>query len=726
MKKILKYIETRKEKYIEWAIFLLFGILSILINDAYYFNPFILAIIFFAYQRGINTYLISISGMLLTSFFIDINYGIEISIVQIIFFLSSIICCFIKNNFIKKYGSLIISQTFLVVLFLIKYLSIDNVLNMLVMSVAVVLIVYAYEQLIKCVYEKDHEFTSFGKVVVLSTISFWFFGFKFLYIFLIRLFHLINNRISPIVESLLAIIINCFIIYYFQDSSTTLIVLIIVPAIISAIINRYYSHFAYIITFIFLSIYTLDDFYLNKYFYQGISAFVIYIMIPSKWKNYLEQLFNRDDNKKVIEMNEQLKDTASSVNDIISYLDIVLTSSVEEKPSLEEKIYKIIFAKVCKECSKKERCMLSPLVKASLERDLTKEERAELFNKCLFPYKILRNVRLKKTTLDNERHFIEEIQNRNNLYKQEIATIYDPLRTIFSQSSLIKDRKMRLEEELSQMNYRIKDVSIYEKYIKFHIVLDKKEDINNVVELVSKILNKTYYVEDIFYILCLNEYEVTLSSKASFYVEQAIISNGADGMINGDSFLSFDEDEHHYLLFSDGIGHNKQSSNISLFLIQAINAFRKLENKILKQIETANVLLKSKINEEGYATLDYVDIDLVTGKMEIFKCGSFYSYLFREDKLSKFKSNTPPLGILYDIKTSSLFKELKHDDILIFMSDGYMDDPDYFIEDVLKRNFHKDVNEIATTLHNYLISKEYVNDDKTLIILKLMNVKNGL
>ena len=91
MKKILKYIETRKEKYIEWAIFLFFGILSILINDAYYFNPFILAIIFFAYQRGINTYLISISGMLLTSFFIDINYGIEISIVQIIFFLSSII-----------------------------------------------------------------------------------------------------------------------------------------------------------------------------------------------------------------------------------------------------------------------------------------------------------------------------------------------------------------------------------------------------------------------------------------------------------------------------------------------------------------------------------------------------------------------------------------------------------------------------------------------------------
>ena len=227
---------------------------------------------------------------------------------------------------------------------------------------------------------------------MLSTISFWFFGFKFLYIFLIRLFHLINNRISPIVESLLSIIINCFIIYYFQDSSTTLIVLIIVPAIISAIINRYYSHFAYIITFIFLSIYTLDDFYLNKYFYQGISAFVIYIMIPSKWKNYLEQLFNRDDNKKVIEMNEQLKDTASSVNDIISYLDIVLTSSAEEKPSIEEKMYKIIFAKVCKECSKKERCMLSPLVKTSLERDLTKDERAELFNKCLFPYKILRNV----------------------------------------------------------------------------------------------------------------------------------------------------------------------------------------------------------------------------------------------------------------------------------------------------------------------------------------------
>ena len=86
MKNILKFIETRKEKYLEWIIFLFFSILSVAINDAYYFNPFILAIIYFSYQRGINTYLISVSGMLLTGFFISINYGIEISIIQLIFF----------------------------------------------------------------------------------------------------------------------------------------------------------------------------------------------------------------------------------------------------------------------------------------------------------------------------------------------------------------------------------------------------------------------------------------------------------------------------------------------------------------------------------------------------------------------------------------------------------------------------------------------------------------
>lgn len=724
MKNILKFIETRKEKYLEWIIFLFFSILSVAINDAYYFNPFILAIIYFSYQRGINTYLISVSGMLLTGFFISINYGIEISIIQLIFFLSSVICCFVKNNFVKKYGPLMFSQLFLSILFLIKYFSLDNLINIIVMSFSLGLVIFAYEQFIKCIYEKDHEFSSFAKVIVLGTISFLFYGVQLIYVFVIRLIHLINNRISPIVESLLAIIINCFVIYYFQDSSTTLLILIIVPSVISALFNKRYGHYVYLLIFVLTSVYVLDDFYMNKYFYQGISAFVIYLFIPDKFLVYLESVFSRDNDKKIIEINEKLNDTSQSVDNIISYLDVVLNSSIEQKSSSEEKMFKIIRSKVCCDCTKKNKCHLDALIKTSLERDLTKEERATLFNECLFPYKILRNVRLKKTTLSNEKHFIEEIQNRNNVYKQEISTIYDPLRSIFSQSALIKDKKIRLEEELSLKNYYIKDISIHDKNIRFHVSLDKKEDVDDLVKEISMIFNTTYHIEDMFYVLCLNEYEVTLSSTALFYIEKSVVSKGANEMISGDNYFSFDEDEHYYLLFSDGIGHNKQAAALSLFLLQAINSYRKLEKRIVKQIENANALLKSKINEEGYATLDYVDIDLIKGELEIFKCGSFYSYLYREGKLSKFKSNTPPLGILYDIKTSSLVKKLYHGDLLVFMSDGYMQEPDLYIEEILKNNHDKNIDELTAMLHEYLISKEFLNDDKTLIVLRFLKIEN--
>ena len=226
-----------------------------------------------------------------------------------------------------------------------------------------------------------------------------------------------------------------------------------------------------------------------------------------------------------------------------------------------------------------------------------------------------------------------------------------------------------------------------------------------------------------FFIFSRKEYDVTLSCEENFKIEQAIISNGFNKSVNGDSYLAFSENDHHYLMLSDGIGHNKESSSLSLFLLQSINAYRKLEPNLIKQIENSNILLKSKVDEERYATLDYVDFDLIKGEMEMFKCGSFYSFLFRDDKLIKFKSNSPPIGILLDIKTSSLKKELKDNDILIFLTDGYLDNPDVCIEETMSSIKNFNVTKMCEELDKVLSSKSSIKDDKTLMVLKVHDLR---
>ena len=154
-------------------------------------------------------------------------------------------------------------------------------------------------------------------------------------------------------------------------------------------------------------------------------------------------------------------------------------------------------------------------------------------------------------------------------------------------------------------------------------------------------------------------------------------------------------------------------------MVNALNSYRKIEKDISKQITNVNTLLKTKIDEEMYATLDYIDIDLIKGEMEIFKCGSFDTYLFRNNNLFKFKSNTPPLGILYEIKTESLTEN----DILIFMSDGYMQEPENIILEILKENYSFNSEKICSLLNEKLAKLREVEDDKTLIVIKLEKIR---
>lgn len=717
-------IESKTHHYLELAIFALAGILSCLISKSYSFNPFILVLVYLSYQRGINTYLISVASMTVTALIVSISYGIEIAILQGVFFFFCIVFCFFKKaEFWKRYGPFILTHAFVAALYLIRFFTWETLANVAISVIASCFLLYGYQSLMRCVHESEREFESRAKVIVMSTASLLFFGISGFYILVTRFLHLIICRTSSTIEGALAIILNCVIIYYLQDASSVILITLLFPGLIAVILNRRYSWIAYLISYLFISIYMIDEFYTSPFFYQGLLGVFFALITPEVWIRYLTSLFTREESHAVMETNERLNTTAESISDIIHYLDIVLDASIDRTAAPTEKALSMIEGKVCKECIRREKCHLASLIRKGLEDDFVREERIRLFEECLYPYKILRNVRLNRTTLANEKKYLEEIQNKNAIYRREMESLYRPLRNVFHNSTVLTKKKTRLQEELEAYHYDVSNLSVSEKGIVFQIALPQKEELNKVIAIISDQMKRTYYLEDMFFILSLNLYEVRLSCEPLYAVELGTVSYGVNEDFNGDTYQSLSENGKFYLMLSDGIGHSRESSYLSMFLVNALSAYRKIEDRIADQIHNVNALLKSKVNDEMYATLDYIEIDEVKGSMDIYKCGSFYSYLYRSGTLTKFRSNTPPLGILYDIQTSPLSKQLADGDILIFMTDGYMDEPERVLEAVLKDQSHRQPEELARALDQKLLENLKTADDKTLIVMKIRKKK---
>lgn len=714
-------------RFKETLIFAALAVLLTLVNDSFAFNPFLLVLIFLSYNRGINIYLNVVSFNLITAFIMSLPYGLEMVIINAIFFFFCILMSIFKLSYeVKKYGPFFFTYLVLISFSLIRLFSILLLINLLLSFIVSCSLLFAYNNFFKAIVDNNNEFDSRAKIIVLSSVSLIFYGISGFYLLIARLIHIIICKTTSSVEGALSIVINCFILFYLQNISYNLLLSLLIPALLGSFINKKYVTLTYLISYVFINVYFMNDFYKSIIFYQGIVSIAISLLIPLKLYNYFEYLFARADDKNYLDALNNLHQSSEEIDNIIKYIDMVLDTTIKYDYSPEDKIITAIKKKICIECVNKGECRLYPLIKKSLNEKMSAEERMELFDYCLFPYKIINQVRVSKNSLQNEKKLIEEIKNKNDAYQKEIKQIYLPLRNVFYRSSLVTRKKTIILEELEKKNYQINCLSISKKQMTFEVVLNNKDDIFNLINEINSITEESFYLIDMFFVLSLGVYHVELSSEALYSVDSKVISQGVSEGINGDSSLIINENGHFLLLLSDGVGHAQDSAYLSLFLINSLNVYRKIERDINAQINNINTLLKSKVDEERYATLDYIDINLVNADMTMYKCGSFNSYLYRDSVLYKFKSSSPPIGILYHISTSPLEKQLIDGDILIIMSDGYGENIESIIENTLKNNSHNNPNELCTLINDQLIQRQEVIDDKTLVVLKIKALNQAL
>lgn len=188
----------------------------------------------------------------------------------------------------------------------------------------------------------------------------------------------------------------------------------------------------------------------------------------------------------------------------------------------------------------------------------------------------------------------------------------------------------------------------------------------------------------------------------------------------GDTAVTFENGEDRfYALISDGMGKGKTAALTSGVSSMFAKKMLSAGNRVPTVIKMLGAFVRAK-PEECSATLDLMELDLLSGRAEFYKCGAAATYVKRGDNLFKLSAETVPLGILRATDTAKLSFDAQAGDVVIMMSDGIAqgdEDPIWLIE-LLSKEWLENAD--AMTKKIIAAAREHgSNDDASVVIVEL-------
>ncbi len=191
----------------------------------------------------------------------------------------------------------------------------------------------------------------------------------------------------------------------------------------------------------------------------------------------------------------------------------------------------------------------------------------------------------------------------------------------------------------------------------------------------------------------------------------------------GDAYETFtDGAGNWYAVLSDGMGSGGRAavdgamaSGLTARLIQA--GFG--PESVLRMVNSA-LLVKS--GDESLSTLDIVELDLFTGRIESRKAGAAPSLLCSMGRVSRIDRSSLPVGILRDIAAERSSDTLVDGDVLLLFSDGAMAGGLEWIEETLRGFDSKagDVRKLAEEIAaEARLRQEEREDDVTVLAVQV-------
>lgn len=217
------------------------------------------------------------------------------------------------------------------------------------------------------------------------------------------------------------------------------------------------------------------------------------------------------------------------------------------------------------------------------------------------------------------------------------------------------------------------------------------------------------------------EVRVRLFEKPEYSLEVYGASMCAGGnKVNGDTSMVFgDGTGVSYVILSDGMGSGRKAAVQSKLVVRL---FRKLISSGVKYdsaIKMINSIMVTKSQDESFATLDAVRIDLDSGQLTVIKSGAASTIIKKRDGVIRVAAPNFPIGIY--AQSEIYYRDCQFDegDVLIMFSDGVSENEYLYIKELLseENDLKKIVDEIC--VKSEIFNPSPRSDDVTVIGVRM-------
>ncbi|MEK4496302.1 SpoIIE family protein phosphatase [Ureibacillus sp. FSL W8-0352] len=227
-------------------------------------------------------------------------------------------------------------------------------------------------------------------------------------------------------------------------------------------------------------------------------------------------------------------------------------------------------------------------------------------------------------------------------------------------------------------------------------------------------------------------FQVRFRSAVRYKIQYDIYSRAKNSnVVSGDSHAIF----HIHpglvaIMLSDGMGQSREAKRESRRLVRLMRECLSYNMNPETAMHTLHYVLSLNREVDMYATIDFALVDLQKGELWSWKAGSMSTYILRGEQLMKVEGSSAPVGFMpvFSIETEKV--NLLADDYVVMVSDGLFSSK--YDWDEQERNFVKLLKSkirvgmpIEALLYDVMDSyqSQYeVEDDCTVIIFNVSHV----
>lgn len=297
--------------------------------------------------------------------------------------------------------------------------------------------------------------------------------------------------------------------------------------------------------------------------------------------------------------------------------------------------------------------------------------------------------RISNVSEEANTSFAELLRERITGEKTELFALdYDAVSHIIADALEASDRENKLDVELSDRLRRFcggADIGMKEIYVRgerkkriYSGNIGRKAEEMGVRELREE-LEKACGFPLCDPVFELQEGKVALKTEAAprFKAEsgKALHSRAGESVCGDTAEIFSTPGDSFYAIISDGMGSGQSAAFTSEICTMFLNKMLMGGNRKETSLKMLNTILRSK-GEESSATVDLMEIDLITGVASFVKSGAAPSFVRRADKLYKLRSATAPIGIMRAIDAEQVKFDLADGDVIVMLSDGISQSPE--------------------------------------------------